>query len=105
MAEAIHPDVSEHVPTKKVSDRITVAKRAGVGRGLILVIDQLAVTFSGDPWDGFKMRFFGYRAPSMDEYRDNPDEEHKVAYDFVDGYLTGHEVAEIKEFVDEHKLR
>lgn len=105
MAEAIHPDVSEHVPTKEVSDRITVAKRAGVGRGLILVIDELAVTFSGDPWDAFIVRFFSHRAPSMEEYEENPDEEHRVAYEFVDGYLTGGEVVGIKEFVDEHKLR
>lgn len=105
MGEEVHPDVSEHVPTREVSDRLTVAKRAGVGTGMIIVIEELAVELSGQPWDAFKMRFFSYRAPPTEEYENNPEEEHAVAYDFVDEYFTGEELAGINEFVEAHNLR
>lgn len=103
----VHPDLSEHVPVQKVSDRMHVAKREGVGRGVNFIVDgRLKIEAAGDSWSAFMSSFYGAMASaSMEEYEENPDEHFSVAYDFVDGYFLGQELAGIKRFVDEHDLR
>lgn len=107
MGERPHPDVSEHVPTKDVSDRLTVAKRAGVGRGIWFILgEKHAVEASGNAWDAFCATFFGtLSATGPSDWEDNPEKEYSVDYDFVNQHFLGKELLGIKQFVDEHNLR
>lgn len=102
----VHPDVSEHVPTKEVSDRLTVAKRAGVGRGIHFIVDgRINMEASGNAWSAFCSMVLPYGESGIEELEQEPDKRHSVAYDFVDGHFTGSELVGIARFVEEHKLR
>jgi len=105
MAE--HEAINPNVPSIEVDSprEFLVAKRPGVGRGVILVIDGEAIEFAGDAWSAFQTHFYGVLAPTpVAEYRENPQSEHSVAYDFADGYFLGQELAAIKDFINEHSL-
>ena len=106
MAE--HEAINPNVPSVEVDSprEFLVAKRPGVGRGVILVIDGQAVEFSGDPWSAFQTHFYGALSNhSMEDYEEGTDLKYPVAYDFADGYFLGQELVAVKDFVDEHNLR
>jgi len=105
MAE--HEAINPHVPNVEVDSlrEFIVAKRPGIGRGVILVIDGEAVEFSGDEWSAFQTHFYGALSNySMDDFREGTNLKYSVAYGFTD-YFLGQELVAVKEFVDEHNLR
>lgn len=105
---AQHEAISDHVPSVEVDStrEFIVAKRSGVGRGVVLVIDGTATELSGDTWSAFMTHFYGALSHhSMEDYREGTNLKYPVAYDFADEFFLGQELVAIKEFVDEHDLR
>lgn len=103
----VHPSISEHVPQLEVDESprdFALAKRAGVGRGLYVIHEGVAMEFSGEPYDAFLSMFLGPFAHHDDEYSEHPDKEYGVAYDFVNEKFYGSELAAIEEFIEEHSL-
>jgi len=105
MAE--HEAINPNVPSVEVDSprEFIVAKRPGVGRGVILVVEGSAIELSGDAWSAFQTHFYGALSNySMDDFREGDNLKYAVAYEFTDHFL-GQELVAIKQFVDEHGLR